>query len=447
MLPKNDNDQPDQYHQDVVFRTDLSGNGIAIRPKTVLIDASGGLNPIFTVVAQIAAEIDGRKRDPGKEQSLVREGQAIVSIGEQVRGDWFVFDLQAPIDVLRLVRGLRDRGIRAQPNHTYFVNSLPKTMAGYFNPNLFAPNLFAPNLFAGSGANTSCCCSLGLSTEEPRIIPKLAARPAEAPGLGAAPVGNRDVEIYLVDVASPVDQDDELHPGLIDANHDGWADPAMGHGDFVKSIIEWNSGLTATLAGQAGSLGAIDDAALVMALRKIDDRADENAKRILNLSLSGYNEDDRPGTILADQIAAMIAKEWLIVASAGNNSSCRLAWPAALPEVIAVGAMDNCQPAWFSNFGPWVDASAPGVDIVAEYPDLSDVEDIKVALDDKCMMLDADDFDTGWASWSGTSFSAPLVTARLALRLHQGDTNEQAVEAVITDPDLPRLLHYGTMVR
>ncbi|MCP3989064.1 MAG: S8 family serine peptidase, partial [Actinomycetia bacterium] len=205
----------------------------------------------------------------------------------------------------------------------------------------------------------------------------MAARPADNPGPGAVPVGNQKVDIHLVDVASPVDQNNGLQLTLIDANGDGWVDPAMGHGDFVKSVIERNSGMEATLAGHAGSLGAIDDAALVIALQQIDGQADVNAKRIINLSLSGYNEDDRPGSILADQIATMIAKGWLVVASAGNNSSCRLAWPAALPEVIAVGAMDGCRPAWFSNFGPWVDASAHGVDVVAEFPDLSNVHGMR----------------------------------------------------------------------
>jgi len=44
-------------------------------------------------------------------------------------------------------------------------------------------------------------------------------------------------------------------------------------------------------------------------------------------------------------------------------------FPAVYPEVVAVSASDrNGQRAWFSNFGDWVDFSAPGVDILSTGP-------------------------------------------------------------------------------
>ncbi|HZI44590.1 MAG TPA: S8 family serine peptidase, partial [Ilumatobacter sp.] len=76
-------------------------------------------------------------------------------------------------------------------------------------------------------------------------------------------------------------------------------------------------------------------------------------------------------------------------------------WPASFENVIAVGALGPHGKAWFSNYGPWVDACAPGVDIVSCFFDLGDEAG------------DAEDFN-GWACWSGTSFSGPIVAAAIA---------------------------------
>ena len=66
-----------------------------------------------------------------------------------------------------------------------------------------------------------------------------------------------------------------------------------------------------------------------------------------------------------------------------------------MPDVVAVGALDASGRAWFSNFGPWVDTCAPGVDVVSTF-------------------LVGDDLIHEWASWTGTSFSGPKVAAAIA---------------------------------
>src|SRR5690606_22185763 len=140
-------------------------------------------------------------------------------------------------------------------------------------------------------------------------------------------------------IAGELEDPDHLVGGGLDENADGWADPATGHGDFVCSVVDINTGLTSTLWNAADPLGDIDDIALVGALDKVDRHVKDpkgTVRKILNLSLAGYNEDDRPSLVLADQIKRMVAGGWLIVAAAGNSASCRLAWPAALPGVVAV---------------------------------------------------------------------------------------------------------------
>ncbi|MFX0104200.1 MAG: S8 family serine peptidase [Candidatus Hodarchaeota archaeon] len=59
----------------------------------------------------------------------------------------------------------------------------------------------------------------------------------------------------------------------------------------------------------------------------------------------------------------------MVVAAAGNGNSDTPHYPAAYPGVIAVCATDeNDNRAYFSNYGDWVDISAPGIDILSTVP-------------------------------------------------------------------------------
>lgn len=458
-------DEPGAYPPErVTFRTDHTGGPIAVRPNEIVTSADPAR--VADAVAEILAEITGR-RDTG---------QRVDTVGEPVGGVWqryrLVTEADDDIDVIRLVRGLRGRGIAAQPNHVYFATTMTAA-PNMFAPNMFAPNMFAPNMFAGGTAG-GCCCSRGLIDATTVQVPRLAARPADGPtGQPAVLKGKPRVAVHVIDIVTPggppagaeiageLEDPGHLVGAALDENADGWADPATGHGDFVASVAEINCGLTATLWHAADPLGDIDDVALVSALEKVDRSVADRkgtTRKVLNLSLAGYNEDDRPSLVLADQIKRMVAGGWLIVAAAGNHASCRLAWPAALPDVVSVGAYGPCGPAWFSNYGPWVDASAPGVDVTARYPDLTTLPVCKVDdIDDGAggtRLLTTHEFATGWATWSGTSFAAPLVAARLAAVLQaepvatpRAAAVAKAVHQVIGDPALPRLPYYGTLVR
>jgi len=113
-----------------------------------------------------------------------------------------------------------------------------------------------------------------------------------------------------------------------------------------------------------------------------------------------------------------------------------------LPGVVGVGAIGPGGPAPFSNYGPWVRACAPGVDLVSTFFQVFEGDETAAGPQEP----DPDDFHD-WARWSGTSFSAPVVAGALAhhARTH-GVTVAAAVERVIDGPALLRIADLGTVV-
>jgi Subtilase family len=115
------------------------------------------------------------------------------------------------------------------------------------------------------------------------------------------------------------------------------------------------------------------------------------------------------------------------VAPAGNCAFERREWPAAFPGVISVGALggDWRGRATFSNFGPWVGVYAPGRDIVNAFATGTYT----------CYVYpyDGDPREFyGMAKWSGTSFSAPIVTGSIAARMSRtGQTAREASAALL----------------
>ncbi len=90
----------------------------------------------------------------------------------------------------------------------------------------------------------------------------------------------------------------------------------------------------------------------------------------------------------------------VLVAASGNEGSELPFYPAAHPDVIAVASVDTLELlAGFSNYGGYLDLVAPGVNIYSAL---------------------AGDYD--WGTWSGTSFSAPIVSGTIAMmkQIEQG---------------------------
>ncbi|MBN1326964.1 MAG: S8 family serine peptidase [Candidatus Cloacimonetes bacterium] len=112
---------------------------------------------------------------------------------------------------------------------------------------------------------------------------------------------------------------------------------------------------------------------------------------VINLSWG----DENFSQIVADACEYAYQKGSVIVVSAGNTYGPGLMYPANLSTTISVGSVDyQFKRASFSSYGPQLDLVAPGVNIYSTY----DIDD-----------------DNLYNNQSGTSMSAPFVTAAIAL--------------------------------
>jgi subtilisin family serine protease len=86
---------------------------------------------------------------------------------------------------------------------------------------------------------------------------------------------------------------------------------------------------------------------------------------VMNISISGISSTSAQDEAIKRADKAGVS----VVASSGNWGSNRVFFPAALPTVIAVGAVDpSLLHATFSQYGPELALVAPGVDVYSTFP-------------------------------------------------------------------------------
>jgi membrane-anchored mycosin MYCP len=177
---------------------------------------------------------------------------------------------------------------------------------------------------------------------------------------------------------------------------------------------------------------------------------------ILNLSFGCYTDDGQPPLVLAKAVN-LVSPQILLVAAAGNHGNIEQlraagdplaapwtvnlqdktpVWPAAFAEVTAVGANDGRgQVADFSPKAPWVDVTAPGVDVASTYLDA----EVRLAFPDG----NKTETFHGYARWEGTSFAAATVSGAVAANIGSGRDARQARDAVLGDSEnYPEISRY-----
>ncbi|HEY8270031.1 MAG TPA: S8 family serine peptidase [Pseudobdellovibrionaceae bacterium] len=86
---------------------------------------------------------------------------------------------------------------------------------------------------------------------------------------------------------------------------------------------------------------------------------------VISMSLGGMWSTPAEKTAIAAADAAGVT----VVAASGNSGTAVVGYPAALPTVIAVGAINvKLEKADFSQYGPELAVVAPGVDVVSSVP-------------------------------------------------------------------------------
>jgi hypothetical protein len=204
----------------------------------------------------------------------------------------------------------------------------------------------------------------------------------------------------------PIDDEDEP-----DDDGTGTLDFEGGHGTFIAGVIaQLCPDAEIHTSGVLSSFGDGDVADVIAGLQA-GLAATDGPIDIVVMSFGAFFADDDPG-IFGTSLVQLLGDRFG-VAAAGNQATCRPYFPAGLTEVKGVGAVAAGGRAWFTNWGGWVDACAPGVDVVSTFFSFSE---------DLALFPDLDDLTPrefkGWARWSGTSFSAPKVAAVLAQEMY-----------------------------
>lgn len=248
-----------------------------------------------------------------------------------------------------------------------------------------------------------------------------------------------------------VERDGNTDPLDVFPRPNGYLDLSAGHGTFVAGLVQQvDPRLDLRVERVVDSDGVASDVDVACALVRAVERCLEPGGRlVVNLSLGAETLDDRPPLALraalavVREIEAERAGQVLVVAAAGNEGGTVPCWPAAFAatdrRVVAVAALaTDGGPAPWSTHGPWVTCSAPGEAVLSTFV---------TGAEDPGLDADAQEFGrNAWAYWTGTSFAAPQVAARVAsLATRTGAGLDDALREVLASaPGLDR--DYGSLL-
>ncbi len=183
--------------------------------------------------------------------------------------------------------------------------------------------------------------------------------------------------------------DSSIQPSDID---DGKTNISVGHGTMVAGIVARTSPHASIMPIRV--LDADGSGTMLHVLQGLHYAVTHGAK-VINMS---FGTPER-SLVLEDALAEAHDAGIVLVASAGNEASSELRYPAACQGVLAVASVDkDNKRSSFSNYGSYISLVAPGSSIRSTY------------------------WTGGYATWSGTSFSSPFVAAEASeLLAHHSD--------------------------
>lgn len=196
-----------------------------------------------------------------------------------------------------------------------------------------------------------------------------------------------------------------------------------GHGTFIAGVARCMAPGTDVYVGNHFTMSGGELEWVI--IDKLEQLIVDFSPAVVNLSAGTYTRNNWASLAFSDFRTRH--SDIVLVAAAGNDTTCRPFYPAAFDWAVSVGALgaDQEHRAWFSNYGDWVDVYAVGEGMINAYasgvytyrepPKRPAVQTFK-----------------GMAKWDGTSFSTPLVAGIIAAEMtRNGADAETAAQAVL----------------
>jgi subtilisin family serine protease len=220
-------------------------------------------------------------------------------------------------------------------------------------------------------------------------------------------MGSNGIKVAVVDsgvLATHPEFAGRVLPGYDFVNNDTDATDDFGHGTHVAGII------AAGANNEIGMVGVCPNCSIIPV--KVLNESNQGTwsavaagilfavdagANVINLSLGGSTDSQ----VVADAVHYATVHNVLVVAAAGNVRSNEPFYPAALDEVVGVAATRNDDTIWsLSNYGYFVEVSAPGYAVYSTYNNLGNTY-------------------SGYNYMSGTSMAAPHVSGLAGLLFSQ----------------------------
>ena len=259
----------------------------------------------------------------------------------------------------------------------------------------------------------NCRYSVNFTVNDPRSSDQKGIATVNIAKAWDITLGDANIIIGIVDTGADLTHPDlvsKLVPGF-NVITNGQTPPKddNGHGTHV-------AGITAAATDNKVGIAGVAPRCMVMPVKALDNAGNgdvlnlsvgivwavDHGAKVINLSLGG---DNAPET-LKRAVQYALSHRVPIISATGNGNEEGIGvneprYPAALPGVIAVGALDSTgRVASFSNYGKWTTVVVPGERILSTTP----------TYDLPGMIKNYDFMD-------GTSMASPIVAGVVALML------------------------------
>jgi thermitase len=238
--------------------------------------------------------------------------------------------------------------------------------------------------------------------------------------------GRSDVIIAVIDSGVSTSHPEfagRLLPGYDFSDNDNDPNDADGHGTHCAGIAAAKGNNLVGVAGMTWNTKILPvkifpNAFTDVVIDAIKYSADQGAN-VITMSFGGAPESQAE----QDVVNYAWSKNCLLFGSAGNDGVDFKRYPGNYNHVLTVGSSDNRdERSGFSNFGDWVEITAPGSDIYSTFPG-------------------------GYAFESGTSMSCPMSAGLGALLFSvapKGYSNQKIADAITsTAKNVGTWLKYG----